>query len=81
MDDGERAIIKEIAFEVGETLMERFDKTLAHKIEHHQLTCEVVSQVKKWQGQAKTLIIGIAIGAAIVGSGGTVGVLKLLKIL
>ncbi len=81
MDDGERAIIKEIAQEVGETLMERFEKTLSGEIERHQLTCSAVATVNKWQGQARIFLIGIAIGAAIVGSGGTIGVLKWFKVI
>ena len=81
MEDGERAQIKVIAQEVGETLMERFEKTLSAAIERHQLTCDAVATVNKWRGQAKTLIIGIAIGAAVVGSGGTLGILKWFKII
>ena len=81
MDDGERAQIKVIAQEVGKDLMSRFEKTMSSEIEKHQLTCGAVGAVSKWQGQARTFLIGIAIGAAIVGSGGTIGVLKLLKVI
>ncbi len=80
MDEGEKAIIKAIAWEVGDALMEKFEEKLQTKIKLHSLACETTKTVNKWSGQAKTLIIGIAIGAALVGSGGTVGIMKLLKV-
>lgn len=80
MDEGEKAIITEIAWKVGDALMEKFEEKLQTKIELHSLTCTTTKAVIGFRGKAKALIIGIALGGAIVGSGGTVGVLKLLKV-
>ena len=77
MDDGQKAIIKTIAQEVGKELMEQYEKTLTQQIERHRLTCATAAEVNKWKNQGKAVVIGIAIGAAIVGSAGTVGILKL----
>ncbi len=76
---GEKAIIKDIAFEVGETIIKRLNETLTARIKLHQLSCPTADEVNKWRGQAKGLVIGIALGAALVGTGGTIGFLKLFK--
>ncbi len=81
MEDGEKAQIREIAFEVGETLMKRFNEVLKTKLEHHQLTCTAVTEVVRWKNQSKAIVVGVAIGAAIVGGGGVFGILKWLKFL
>ena len=80
LSDGDKAMVREIAVAVGNELMERFMNQLQYTIETHHLQCAAVQTVSRWRGQVKALVVGIAIGAAIVGSGGTIGALKLLKV-
>ena len=72
LNEGDKAIVRDIAFAVGDVLMKRFDERIAN----HGFTCPAAQAVSKWRGQLKALVIGIAIGAAIIGSGGTIGLLK-----
>ena len=74
LNEGDKAIVRDIAFEVGEVLK----KSFTERIEAHQCTCPTAQAVGRWRGQLKALAMGIAIGAAIIGSGGTLGLLKLL---
>ncbi len=55
MDEGDKAIVRELAYEVGEILIARLVK------------------------QVRLFLVGIALGSAIVGSTGTLGLLKIFK--
>ncbi len=76
LTDGDKAIVREIAWEVSDTIMERIEKRQDEQIEAHQSNCPTGRAVSR----AKWLFVGIAIGAGLVGSSGTFAALKLFKV-
>ncbi|MFH1616917.1 MAG: hypothetical protein ABIG61_17765 [Planctomycetota bacterium] len=77
--EGQEAIIEKIVYKVGDVLMNRFDKIMDGKITMHTFTCPAGAEVSKYRSQLKSLLIGIAIGGALVGGGGVLGIMKLLR--
>lgn len=73
---GDKAIIEQIAWHVGDTISNRIEERLDERIRAHQLACPASNAVKR----TKVLLLGMAIGAAVVSSGGTLAALKLLNI-
>lgn len=75
MTEGEKAIVRQIAFEVGDVLMNRFQKEIIDGIRNHANTCNTKETVKK----AKYLLIGVGIGCAAFGAGGALWIADILK--
>jgi hypothetical protein len=78
LDDGDKAIVKEIARAVGREIGQELSKNVADQIMLHAASCTAVKDIQGWRTSIKALVIGVAIGAALIGSGGTVAALKLL---
>ncbi len=78
LTDGDKSIVRDIAFEVGEVLMKRFAKETATAIRMHELECKTAETVKRWQNQARAILIVVAIGSFLAGYGtGAFGLVRL----
>lgn len=77
LNDGDKAIVREIAFEASKVVAEELGKAMATKLRLHSLSCPAVKTVERW----RMMLIGGILGGAIIGSGSAVGLLELFKIL
>lgn len=77
LTDGDKAIIKNMGFQVGEIISKRLREEWMRDLEDHQLKCPTMNTVRTW----KILAVGVFIGGLLVGGGATATILNLLKIL
>lgn len=68
MDAGDKAIIKEIAFEAAKVIGDRLEERFIEKIKLHQAECPVKDEVAKNVNQAKGAWKVIAFVSALVGA-------------
>jgi len=85
-DEGDKAIIEKTAYAVAEKVEERLKKHFAEQITLHQAECPTkmrVDVISNWPDQArmfsKGFVIGIVCVSALVGSGMSVVVTKLIS--
>jgi len=76
MDEGDKAIIREIAFEAAKVIKEELTNGFKIQLELHAAQCPAKTAISRWPKQVWFLVIGIAVGS----SGGVVGLLKLLRV-
>lgn len=90
--EGTRAIMRELAREVVKELsdslvikwkeeQDRVAEVAKSVMTEHRNDCPTTKIVTRWQNQSKAFIIGVGIGTAMVGSGTTVGILKMVGII
>jgi hypothetical protein len=78
LDDGDKAIVREIAWEVGDKIGERIATTLHESIHAHTESCPTGRLLDAYRNKLKGIVIGVSIGATIFGAGGALSVAKLL---
>lgn len=76
MNEGEKAIVREIAFEAVAVIKEELIKSIENHIELHQATCPAITATNRWPKQLWALILGVGIGSG----GGVAMILKLFKV-
>lgn len=76
LSEGEKAIIREIAFEAAGVIKDELAEHFKTGIRLHQAECPATKAAARWPKQIWFLVIGIAVGS----SGGVVGLLKLLRV-
>lgn len=84
LDDGDKAIVREIAFEVAGVLKEELTDGFKTQIELHTSRCPAVEAVKQWPKEAKSFskgfIIGLVLGGIALGTGTSLLIAKLLHL-
>jgi len=73
LDEGDKAIIREIAFEVAVILKRELKNARDEAIKIHALECPAKDAIKRWPKQITFLAIGIGIGSG----GGVALIIKL----
>jgi hypothetical protein len=73
LSNGDRALIREIARETAEEFFSRIDERIDEKITVYQTTCPAAIFVRGW----KMLLVGVALGSGLAGSGITLALKKL----
>ena len=53
MTDGERAVFRELAFEVAEIVVKRYDQHISDKLKLHVAQCPVKAEVASFREQAR----------------------------
>jgi len=76
LDEGDRAIVREIAFEAAEVIKSEVIKTLKTELRLHQAECPAIKAIARWPKQMIFLVIGVGLGSG----GGVAALLKLLKV-
>lgn len=76
MDEAEKALIREIAFEAVTVIKNELTEHFATQIELHAAKCSAKEAVARWPRQVILLVVGVAIGSG----GGLAAILKLLKV-
>ncbi|KKM05147.1 hypothetical protein LCGC14_1757060 [marine sediment metagenome] len=76
MDDGDKAIIREIAFEAATVIKESLIEHFATQLDLHSAQCPAKEAVGRWPKQMILLVAGVAIGSG----SGVAWLLKLLKV-
>jgi hypothetical protein len=79
LTEGDRAIVREIAFEVAKVANEESDKRLANAIKVHGLECPTAKRVRDTYMLTKGFIIGVIVIAAIVGGSTGVALANIIK--
>ena len=74
LTEGDKAIVKEIAYEVSNTIVERLEKAMDERLALHVSSCPHGEKVKKF----KAMMLGVGIGLMAAGGGLTYVVARML---
>ena len=94
LDEGDKAIVRQIAFEAGEVISHQISNAVKDKLDIHVLSCPIktyaetndkrIKEIESWPKQAKLFskgfILGIVFVSSAVGSGITLLVTRLAKL-
>jgi hypothetical protein len=78
---GDRAMVREIAFEVSNVMLDRVREIINTAVELHSAKCEAKVVIRDVKTSGRWLLAGIAVGAGLAGGGGAVAVAKFLSLL
>jgi uncharacterized protein (DUF2062 family) len=76
LDEGDKAIVQEIAWQVGKAVGQEIGDRLSAQIREHALTCSTAKLVEAWRNRAVGIVVGSVIGGAAGGSGITVLIMR-----
>ena len=85
LSEGDKAIVREIAFEAAEIIKGELSGSFKMQMELHQLSCPAVEAVKQWPKEAKSFSKGFVVGLILsgigLGTGTSLLVAKLISVL
>ena len=85
LNEGDKAIVREIAFEVAGVLKDELTNGFKMQIELHRLNCPATEAVKEWPKQAKMFskgfVIGLVLSGIVLGTGTSLLIAKLLQMI
>ncbi len=81
LNDSDKAIVREIAWQVADALQQRWHAQVAQAIETHALKCDTGFTVRRWGAQAKAILVGVFLGGLLVGGASVGGILRLVGLI
>lgn len=81
MSDGDKAILREQAFEVAEIVGQRIAKEYIAHLEKHALTCATTRKVERWENRFKGLLIGVGLCGLFTGFSAAAALFRILSII
>ena len=85
LGEGDRAIVREIAFEVATVMKAESRKSLENAIKMHGLECPAKKAIAEWPKQAKIFsrgfVLGLVLMAIILGGVSGVAAVKIIQLI